>query len=132
MKSHTDLQRKILSLFAIALGTALMIGESWRSLGQGRPFQDWFDDFVIAAFLFLCAFKAISSARNIKYLSAAFGVCTAGMAMSFLIKVFNPENEIHSNIPRWMLLAMLAVALLTSLIAMIWTLVVDFENTEEK
>lgn len=115
-------------MVAIFFGVALIIAESVRSYGQGRPFFAWFDDFVIALFYFFCGYMAWYRASNIKYLSAAFALCLAGMTMSYLSKVLNPEMEIYSNISFELLTGLLLAAMVVSIIGMIWTLAVDFEK----
>ena len=119
-------QRLILVWIAVIFGLALMVGESVRSFGQGRPFFAWFDDFIIAFFLFYAAYMASRSPKNIKFLSAAFGICFAGLSMSYLSKIFNPTEAIYSNVSFQLLTALLLIALLASLTCMIWTLAVDF------
>lgn len=113
----------------MALGLALMIGESIRSFGMGRPFLNWFDDFIMAFFLFLGVYKTRRNVHNIKYLSAAFAFNLGLLLLSYSSKISNPARDIHSTMSYEILTTLLLIATITSFIGMIWTLSVNFSKS---
>lgn len=123
-------QRVALSAFAVVLGAVLVLGETYRSFGQGRPFFNWFDDYIVGFFLFLGAYKTFQSARKVKFLSAAFAICATGTAMSYFSKILNPDQAIHSNVSFSILTNLLLIVFVTSSAGMFWTLAVDFQDDE--
>lgn len=127
---NKSLQLKMIYGLAITLGLALMVGESIRSYGIGRPFIHWFDDFILAIFLFIGVFKTVQSVKNIKYLSAAWSISFVVLYMSYSRKANNPSIDMRSNLSSGVLTNLLLLAVIVSVVGLLWTLLVDFSKVE--
>lgn len=123
---NVQFHKNVVSVLAVGLGLALMIGESIRSWGMGRPFMSWFDDFILAFFLCAAVLLFRRNPKNAKFLTAAWGINLAMIYISYTSKVLNPEMNIHSTLSFDLLTNLLLTALIVSIIGLIWTLLVDF------
>ena len=130
MKKESQL--KILCGLAMALALALMIGEAIRSWGMGRPFIAWFDDYILGLVLILGAYKTWKSPKNIKYLTAGWGMSFAALSMSYSGKMLNPSKDLHSNLSFNILTSLLLLAFTVSFVGLIWSLIVDFSEVKQK
>jgi hypothetical protein len=91
---------KLLKILAITLGSSLVIGETIRSWGQGRPLPFVLDDFLIGGGLIAGAlwFRADDLKRRAAF-AAAWAATVGGLYGSFFGKLLEPAGDFHSNIP---------------------------------
>jgi hypothetical protein len=83
----------ILAFIAAFLLPVLETGRRWSQISDSHYFLHWFDDYIIAAILFIAAwrvFKLSSKGRNI--LIATWGFAT-GMALGSFFSQLNFINE---------------------------------------
>ncbi len=109
-----------LRIWAMLLGSSLMIGESIRSWGQGRNLLFVFDDFLIGVPLVVTAIlmRRPSPARWCAF--AASFAATAGMLYgSFFGKLVDLSNPVSSNIEVRVLTALIGLAFASSLIGLV-------------
>ena len=110
----------LLRIWAMLLGSSLMIGESIRSWGQGRNLLFVFDDFLIGVPLVVTAIlmRRPSPARWCAF--AASFAATAGMLYgSFFGKLVDLSNPVSSNIEVRVLTALIGLAFVSSLIGLV-------------
>ena len=115
---------RVLRVLALVLGSSLVIGETIRSWGQGRPLAFVLDDFLIGGGLILAAlwFRA-ESLRRRAALAAAWGAVAGGLYGSFFGKLLDTTGAgFHSNIPDDLLTGLIGAAYATSLFGMIATI----------
>jgi hypothetical protein len=115
---------RALRVVAVLLALSLIVGESIRTFGQGRPFVFWFDDFLLGGFLILgAALFSDDTPRRRAAFAAAWGA-TAGMLYgSFFAKLFpGPGSSMQSNIPDDVLTILVGLAFATSLAGLVMTL----------
>jgi hypothetical protein len=104
-------------IWAVLLGSSLMIGESIRSWGQGRNLLFVFDDFFIGLPLVVTAILMSNPTPGRWCAFAASFAASAGMLYgSFFGKLVDLSNPAFSNIE---------IRLLTALIGLAFLLVVD-------
>ncbi|HEY8121584.1 MAG TPA: hypothetical protein VII78_09720 [Myxococcota bacterium] len=113
-----------LRVLGVLHGSLLVLGETLRSWGQGRPLAFVLDDFLIGGFVIgaALAFRA-DDLRRRAALAAAWGANAGGLYSSFFGKLFaEPGAEFHTNIPAGLLTALIGLAFATSLFGMIATI----------
>lgn len=115
---------RLLRALAVALGSLLVAGETFRSYGRGRPLAFVVDDYLIGAGLILGAiFFRPESLRRRAAFAAAWAVTSGGLYGSFFGKLLaEPGAEFQSNIPGGLLTALIGAAYATSLFGMIGTI----------
>lgn len=110
-------------VWAILLGSSLMIGETIRSWGQGRNLLFVFDDFFIGVPLVVTGILMAkpSFARHCA-LSASFAA-TAGMLYgSFFGKLIDLSRPASSNIEIRVLTGLIGLAFVSSLVGLVASL----------
>ena len=109
----------VLRIMAVLLALSLMIGESWRSWGVGRPAMLVLDDQLMGGFLIAAAWAAgRETVRTRAAFSAAWGVVAGMLYGSFFGKVFEPAKAQAGNWDMGVLTWLLGVAFLTSLVGL--------------
>ena len=110
---------KALRVLAIALSLSLMIGETWRSWGAGRPVMFVLDDMLIGGFLIAAAIAVgEESLRNRAALAAAWGTAGGMLYTSFFGKVFAPQTVQAGNWDLGILTILVGAAFIVSLAGM--------------
>ncbi|MBM4385365.1 MAG: hypothetical protein FJ091_18585 [Deltaproteobacteria bacterium] len=114
---------KLLKGLAITLGASLILGETLRSWGQGRPLPFVLDDYLIGGGLIAGAlwFRADDLRRRAAF-AAAWAATMGGLYGSFFGKLLEPGGDFHTNIPGGLLTALIGVAYATSIFGMIATI----------
>ena len=115
---------RLLRVLALLLGSSLVIGETLRSWGQGRPLAFVIDDYLIGGGLILAAlcFRAESLRRRAAF-AAAWGAVAGGLYGSFFGKLLDTTGAgFQSNIPDDLLTWLIGTAYATSLFGMIATI----------
>lgn len=115
---------RVLQVWALILGASLVIGETIRSWGQGRPLAFVLDDFLIGGGLILgAAFFRADSLRRRAAFAAAWAASAGGLYGSFFGKLLDTTGAgFHSNIPDDLLTGLIGAAYATSLFGMIATI----------
>ena len=110
---------KALRAVAIALSLSLMIGESWRSWGVGRPVMFVLDDMFIGGFLIAAAMAVgTDTVRTRAAFAAAWGTAAGMLYTSFFGKVFAPQTSEAGNWDLGILTTLIGVAFIVSLAGM--------------
>jgi len=106
-------------IWAVLLGSSLMIGESIRSWGQGRNLLFVFDDFFIGIPLVVTAILMNKPTPGRWCAFAASFAASAGMLYgSFFGKLVDLSNPASSNIEIRLLTALIGLAFFSSLIGL--------------
>jgi hypothetical protein len=116
---------RTLRALGVIHGSALMLGETLRSWGQGRPLVFVLDDFLIGGGVVAAAlwFRPDELRRRAAF-AAAWGANVGGLYGSFFGKLFaEPSADFHTNIPGGTLTALIGLAFATSLACMVATIV---------
>ncbi len=113
-----------LRIWAAILGASLIIGETIRSYGQGRPLAFVVDDYLIGGFLIIAAWLYGRDTPTLRATFAASWAAAAGMLYgSFFAKVFpDPASSMHSNIPDDTLMYLVGTAFVSAVFGMIATI----------
>ncbi|MDQ0463689.1 vacuolar-type H+-ATPase subunit I/STV1 [Caulobacter ginsengisoli] len=89
----------ILRIIALIHGLSLIIGETWRSWGAGRPLVFVVDDYLIGGFVILGAWlMRTDTLRNRALFAAAWGANAGMLYGSFFGKLVDPAS---SNAGNW-------------------------------
>jgi hypothetical protein len=105
-----------LRIVAVLHALSLMIGESWRSWGVGRPVMFVLDDMLMGGFLLAAAWAVgRETMRTRAAFAGAWGVVTGMLYGSFFGKVFEPARAQAGNWDLGVLTALLGVAFAVSL-----------------
>ena len=121
-----------LRIMSIGLGSALMIGETLRSLGQDRPFAFIADDFLFGGALVIAGWLARRDAPlRLRALSAAFAGAAGLLYSSFFAKLVGPPGH-QSNIDEGLLTALVGAAFLTALIGLALSLFIAADREASK
>lgn len=108
---------------AVLLALALMIGESWRSWGVGRPIMFVLDDYLMGGFLIVAAWAVRRpTVRNRAMFAAAWGFSAGMLYPSFFAKIHEPALMQQGNWDPLVLTALVGVAFAVSLIGMAFSL----------
>ena len=109
-----------LRVWAVLLGTSLMIGETIRSWGQGRNLLFVFDDFLIGVSLVVTALLMRNPTPGRSCAFAASFAATAGMLYpSFFGKLVDLSSPVSSNIEVQLLTTLIGLAFVSSLIGLV-------------
>ena len=66
----------------------------WSQLSDVRYFLFWFDDYLFGAFMIFAAVRAIKNPeQGEKFLSAAWGMATAGMFLSLVAQLDHRDQD---------------------------------------
>ncbi len=110
-------------VWAILLGSSLMIGETIRSWGQGRNLLFVLDDFLIGIPLIITAIlKAKPSIPRRCAFSASFAASAGMLYGSFFDKLVNPSNPVSSNLNIQFLTFLIGLAFVSSILGLIASL----------
>jgi hypothetical protein len=116
---------RLLRGLAIALGSLLVLGETLRSWGQGRPLPFIVDDYLIGGLLVAAAlwFRPDDLRRRAAF-AAGWAAASGGLYGSFFGKLIAaPGSDFDSNIPGALLTALIGSAYATSIFGTIATIV---------
>jgi hypothetical protein len=116
---------RILRALGVFHGAALMLGETLRSWGQGRPLAFVLDDFLIGGGVVAAAlwFRPDELRRRAAF-AAAWGANVGGLYGSFFGKLLaEPSADFHSNYSGELLTFLVGLAFFGSLACMIATIV---------
>jgi hypothetical protein len=116
--------RRLLRILASALGALLVIGETLRSYGQGRPLAFVADDYLIGGGLILAsAYFNVDTLRRRAAFAAAWAATSGGLYGSFFGKLLDTTGAgFHSNIPDNLLTGLIGAAYATSLFGLVATI----------
>ena len=107
-------------VWAILLGSSLMIGETIRSWGQGRNPLFILDDFLIGIPLILTAIlMARPSIPRRCAFSASFAASAGMLYGSFFDKLVNPSNPASSNLNIQFLTFLIGLAFVSSILGLL-------------
>ena len=109
----------VLRIVAVLHALSLIIGESIRSFGQGRPAAFWLDDMLMGGFL-IAAARAMrrDTPRNRAAFAAAWGTNAGMLYGSFFGKVFDPARANPGNIELGLLTVLIGIAFTVSVAGM--------------
>ncbi len=109
----------LLRFLAIGLSLSLMVGESIRSWGVGRPIMFVLDDFFAGGLLLLGAIlMANPSWLRSNIFIAGWGACAGMLYGSFFGKVFDPASGNPGNFDLGLLTWLIGLAFVVSLIGL--------------
>jgi hypothetical protein len=120
----SETHRRLLVLIALTYGLAgaLVILETYRSWGVGRPVWTVADDYVGAALLAWAAWlTSRPSERARRIVVAVWGVICGVSLCNFSIKLLMPDRMTPGNLPPVLLQALVGAAFVLSLIALVAT-----------
>jgi hypothetical protein len=115
---------RTLRALGVIHGGALVLGETLRSWGQGRPLPFVLDDFLIGGGVIAAAlwFRPDDLRRRAAF-AAAWGANAGGLYGSFFGKLLaEPGADFHTNIPGGLLTALIGLAFFTSIACMVATI----------
>jgi hypothetical protein len=113
-----------------ALAVALVIAETYRSWGVGRPILTVLDDYVGAALLAWAAWlTARPSERARRVVIAIWGVICGVSLCNFSVKLLMPDRMTPGNLPPALLQALVGAAFVFSLIALVATVLLPRVST---
>ena len=114
---------------AVLLALCLMVGECWRSWGAGRPIMFVLDDQLMGGFLLAAALLVRQQdARSRRAFSAAWGVVSGMLYMSFFGKLVDPSGTNAGNWGLGILTLLVGIAFVVGLTGL-WFSVVVAEGT---
>lgn len=109
-----------LRIIALIHGLGLMIGETWRSWGAGRPLVFVIDDFLIGGFVILGAWLMRNDTpRNRAVFAAAWGANAGMLYGSFFGKLVEPSAVNAGNWSLDVLTWLVGLAFVVSVIGML-------------
>ena len=113
----------LLRLLGAILALCLMIGETIRSWGVGRPIMFVLDDFFMGGLL-LIGTVLMAKPTRLKWgvFVAGWASCAGMLYGSFFGKVFDPDNANSGNFDLGLLTGLIGLAFVTSLIGLTATL----------
>jgi hypothetical protein len=114
---------KLLKVLAITLGASLILGETIRSWGQGRPLPFVLDDYWLGGGLIAGAlwFRANDLRRRAAF-AAAWAATVGGLYGSFFGKLLEPGGDFRTNIPGGWLTALIGLAFAEAIFGTIATI----------
>ncbi len=122
---------KQLRAIAILLALSLMIGETWRSWGAGRPIMFVLDDMLMGGFLIAAAIAVkTENLRNRLAFAAAWGIVAGMLYTSFFGKVFAPETAQAGNWDLGVLTVLLGIAFAISLAGLWFSIALPGQTTD--
>jgi hypothetical protein len=130
--SGTDRGLLVLITFAYGLAGALVIIETYRSWGVGRPVLTVVDDYVGAALLTWAAWlmsRPSELARRI--VVAVWGVICGLSLCNFSIKILMPDRMTPGNLPPALLQALVGAVFVLSLMALVATVLLPRARPRE-
>ncbi|MDB5472459.1 MAG: hypothetical protein JWR84_4019 [Caulobacter sp.] len=109
-----------LRLIAVIQALSLILGETWRSWGAGRPLVFVVDDYLIGGLLLLGAwFMRTDSLRNRALFAAGWGANAGMIYGSFFGKLIDPASSNPGNFDMGPLTGLLGLAFFVSVAGMI-------------
>ena len=122
---------KVLRLVAIIAAIVLMIGEGYRSWGQGRPVFAWLDDMLAGAMMIVAAVMVGRPTRATRtFFSAAWGVAVGMLYGSFFSKLANPAGANPGNFPVGLLTVLLGVAFVFAIAGLVASILLPDPESE--
>jgi hypothetical protein len=115
---------RVLRVMGVVHGSLLVLGETLRSWGQGRPLAFVLDDFLIGGGVVVASllFREDNLGRRAA-LAAAWGANAGMLYPSFFGKLLAGGNpQLQSNIPDGVLTALIGLAFGASLVWMVVTI----------
>lgn len=129
MKRPRDTSYLLNAYLAIALGLALIIGETIRRFGNWGYWARWMDDYFMALFLIIPAILVIRKVKVGRLLLIAGWSFNIGILyVSFFHKLNPNRGTIESNINEQMLITLIGMAFVTSIMGLIWLLKLENQN----
>jgi uncharacterized PurR-regulated membrane protein YhhQ (DUF165 family) len=111
---------------AIILGLGLIIGETIRRYGEWGFWARWLDDYIMGLLLIISAILVLLNKNFGKKLLIAGWSLTVGMTYySFFSKISPNAKEFQTNIEANSLIFLVGLAFLTSIIGLIWVLMLE-------
>jgi hypothetical protein len=118
--THPGLRALITASYALA--AALVVVETYRSWGAGRPILTVLDDYVGAALLAWAAWlTARPDERARRIVVAIWGIICGVSLANFSIKILMPDRMTPGNLSPLLLQALVGAAFVLSLIALLAT-----------
>ncbi|MEM7779515.1 MAG: hypothetical protein AAF697_03875 [Pseudomonadota bacterium] len=109
----------LLRFFGAGLALSLMIGETIRSWGVGRPIMFVLDDFFMGGLLLLGAvLMARPTLTRWAIFVAGWGACAGMLYGSFFGKVFDPASSNAGNFDLELLTGLIGLAFVVSLLGL--------------
>ena len=117
----------------MACGFAMvaMVGEAYRSWGVGRPIAFWMDDVLMGSLLLAgaCVTGNETPARR-AFFTGAWGVAVGMAYLSFVEKVFAPEQQNPGNLPLGFLTMLAGTGLAVAVVAFIASVALPQQPSE--
>lgn len=114
----------VLRILAAIQALSLIIGETYRSWGAGRPIAFVVDDYWMGALLLLGAWMMRrDTVRNRALFAAGWGVCAGMLYGSFFGKLIEPSSSNPGNFDMGLLTGLLGLAFFVAMAGMIATIV---------
>lgn len=124
MKYKTQI--KLNAILAIVFGILLMAGETYRRLGDWGIWSRWMDDYIMGLFLIIPAILILRGSDIAKKILIGGWAFNAGLLYgSFFSKVYAMDSIQQSNFAPSLLVKLIGLAFFTSVIALIWILVLE-------
>ncbi len=114
----------LLRFLAYSLSLSLMIGETIRSWGVGRPIMFVLDDFFMGGLLLFGA-VLMRSPNRLRWgvFVAGWAACAGMLYGSFFGKVFDPAGANSGNFDLGLLTGLIGLAFVTALVGLAGSLV---------
>ena len=122
----------LLRFVAIPLGLSLIIGEAYRSWGDGRPVMFWMDDMIMGTMLIVASIMVAKDTFHRRaFFTAAWGTNAGMLYGSFFGKVFAPANANSGNFDLGFLTVLIGIAFATAVAGMIASIALQRSNTTD-
>ena len=129
MKINRIIQYRLNSYLAILLALGLIIGETIRRYGEWGFWARWIDDYIMGLLLIIPAILVFKNKNFGEKLLIAGWSLTVGMPNgSFFSKISPNAKEFQTNIEANSLIFLIGLAFITSIIGLIWILLLESKN----
>jgi len=126
MEGNRNLQYNINAILAILVGLGLIIGETIRRYGAWGFWARWMDDYIMGGLLIVPAvliLKKVGFGKRL--LIAGWGAAFGMTFLSFFGKISPTARKFETNIDADLLVFLIGLAFATSLIGLIWLLLLE-------
>ena len=128
-KTRYKIQYRLNSYLAILLALGLIIGETIRRYGEWGFWARWIDDYIMGLLLIIPAILVFKNKNFGEKLLIAGWSLTVGMTYgSFFSKISPNAKEFQTNIEANSLIFLIGLAFITSIIGLIWILLLESKN----